>query len=257
MGLGRSIAGWFKSLIALFTGNVDSARESLDRNPEVVRAKYNEIIHEKVKHIQQFKKAIASMIAQQEKKLQQVKSLSEEVGRLENLKTGAAAKAKQLVEDMKKEGKAIEAIQAHEDYKRCLNAFNDFSSTLAEKQSRIEDLEVGVNEYQKIISDHKIQLEEHLRSIDDLKNEAAEAVTDVITAREEKEINDIISGIAIEGHSEELQRLRDMRNEAKAEVRVSRELAGTDNKAQEAEFIAYANQSANNEEFDALIGLTS
>ena len=41
----------------------------------------------------------------------------------------------------------------------------------------------------------------------------------------------------------------------RAEARVSREMAGTDGKAQEAEFLEYARTNTATDEFDSLLGL--
>ena len=53
---------------------------------------------QKINQIQTYKQAVAGLIAQQENKMAKVKTLSEEVGNLERLKSGALAKAKQTVE---------------------------------------------------------------------------------------------------------------------------------------------------------------
>ena len=66
----------------------------------------------------------------------------------------------------------------------------------------------------------------------------------------------MISGISNDRTSEELQELRDIRDQAKATARVSREMAGTDVARSEAEFLDYATKSAADTEFDALIGLS-
>lgn len=255
MGVMRSIGRWFKALGYLMTGRLDSAREALDTNPHAIKARFDEIIREKVNRIQEYKKAVASLVAQQEKKMAQVKSLTEEVNRLENLKTGAAAKAKKIVEQLQAAGQSTEKIQTNEDYKKCLAAFNDFSSTLAEKQSRIEELESSVGDYQSSIANHKVQLQQLLRDVDGLRAEAAETVADVITAKEEKEISDMVSGISEDGTAEELREMRDLRQKIKAEGRISKELSGLDTKAQENEFLEYARSSESSSEFDSLIGL--
>ena len=255
MGIVRSLTNWAKALGYLLTGRLDSAREALDSNPHVVKATFDEIIRDKVSRIQQYKKAVASLVAQQEKKTHQVKQLTGEVEQLENLKTGAAAKARQTVEALRKAGKTQEEIHGDEDYQRCLTAFNDFSSTLAEKQAHISDLESSIEEYGASIGDHKVQLQQLLRELDKLKAEQSETVADIITAKEEKEISDMVSGIADDGMAEELQRMRDLRQQVKANARISKELAGTDTKTQEADFLEYARRSSNTSEFDALIGL--
>lgn len=256
MGVMRSVGRWFKALGYLLTGRLDSAREALDTNPHAIKARFDQIIRDKVGRIQEYKKAVASLVAQQEKKIAQVKTLTDEVSRLENLKTGAAAKAKQIVEKLKAAGSTTEQIQADEDYKKCLAAFNDFSSTLAEKQSRIDELESSIAEYQASIGNHKIQLQQLLRDVDGLRAEAAETVADVITAKEEKEISDMLTGISEDGTAEELQHMRDLRQKIKAEGRISKELSGVDTKMQENEFLEYARSSESSTEFDRLIGLS-
>jgi len=250
-----AIGRWIKAVGYLLTGQIDSARRVLDTNPHVVRAKYDAIINEKISRIQTYKQAVAGLIAQQENKLAAVRNLTEETGNLERLKAGALAKAKQTVEKLKAAGKSEEEVKSNEDYKRCLAAYNDFSSTLAEKQSRITENENDIETYRKNIGDHKVQLQQLLRDVEKIRSESADAVADVITAKQEKDIADMLSGIAQDGTAKELQDLRKMRQELKAEARISKELAGTDTKAQEAEFLEYARTSASNTEIDSLVGL--
>ncbi|MCS1408670.1 MAG: hypothetical protein M2R45_01846 [Verrucomicrobia subdivision 3 bacterium] len=252
----RAIGRWIKAVGYLLTGQVDSARRVLDTNPHVIRAKYDEIAKEKISRIHQFKQAVSSLIAQEEAKTAKIKQLSNDVANLERLKSGALAKAKQTVAKLQAEGKSKEAIHADEGYKKCLAAFNDFSSTLNEKQERIDELEGDVSEYKKTISEHNVQLQQLLREVEKIRSEAADAVAEVISAKQEKEIADTIAGIAEDGTAEELQSLRQMRQEVRAEARIAKEMAGTDTKAQEAEFLEYARTSDSTSEFDDLIGLT-
>ena len=150
-----ALGRWIKAIGYLLTGQIDAARRTLDTNPYVMRAKYDEILREKTSRIQQYKQAVAGLIAQQENKIQKVTTLTEEVRRLENLKSGALAKAKQKVEALQKAGKTTEEIQRDEDYLRCQAAFKDFSSTLAEKQARIEELEADIGEFAQIFCGYR------------------------------------------------------------------------------------------------------
>ena len=250
-----AIVRWFKAIGYLLTGQIDSARRVIDQNPHVVRAKFDQIVRDKVNQIHTYKQAVAGLIAQQENKMAKVKTLSDEVGNLERLKAGALAKAKQTVEALTKAGKTKEEIHQHEDYMKCLAAYNDFSATLAEKQAHITENENDIETYRKNIADHKVQLQQLLRDVEKIKSESADAVADVITAKQEKDIADMLSGIAQDGTAKELQDLRQLRQELKAEARISKEMAGTDTKAQEAEFLEYARTSQSNTEFDSLIGL--
>ena len=250
-----AIGRWFKAVWYKLTGAMDQARRGLDTDPHVMRAKFDEIIKGKVNQIHTYKQAVATLIAQQEKKMAKVKALTQDVRKLENLKAGALAMAKQAVAKLQGEGKTNEVVHADPNYKKCLTAYNDFAATLTEKQDHIKDLEGDIGEYDDSIANHKINLQQLQRDIEKLKSEAADAVADVITSKEETELADMINGISKDGMAKELQNLRDLRHEVRAEARISREMAGTDTKVQEAEFLEYARSNTATDEFDALLGM--
>ena len=250
-----AIGRWFKAVWYKITGQIDQARRGLDTDPHVMRAKFDDIIKGKVNQIHTYKQAVATLIAQQEKKMAKVKSLTEEVQKLENLKAGALAMAKQTVAKLQGEGKTKEELHADGDYKKCLTAYNDFAATLTEKQDHIKDLENDIGEYDGSIANHKINLQQLQRDIEKLKSEAADAVADVITAKEERDLSDMLNGISKDGMAKELQDMRDLRHEMRAEARVSREMAGTDSKQQEAQFLEYARSNTASDEFDSLLGM--
>ena len=246
---------YVKSFLYLITGQIDKSRRALDSNPNVMKAKFDDIIKSKVDQIHTYKQAVATLIAQQEKKMAKVKALTQDVRKLENLKAGALAMAKQTVAKLQGEGKTKEEVHADPEYKKCLTAYNDFAATLTEKQDHIKDLEGDIGEYDGSIANHKINLQQLQRDIEKLKSEAADAVADVITSKEETELADMINGISKDGMGKELQNLRDLRHEMRAEARISREMAGTDTKVQEAEFLEYARSNTATDEFDALLGM--
>ena len=90
-------------------------------------------------------------------------------------------------------------------------------------------------------------------TLDKINSEQSEAVADLTTAREQEEIADMLSGISMDGTSAELTRLRKIREKAKARSKVAQELAGTDLKSEEEEFLTAARSSAISDEFDTLI----
>ncbi len=251
----KAIGRYVRALGYLVTGRIDAARQSLSASPHVVNATYDQIISDKKKSIQQYKDAIARLIVQHEAKMSKIKSETEAINNFEQLKEGAAAKARMTVEQMKSTGASLEQIKASEDYQKCMLAFQDFKSKVDEKTPRIAELEDEVGEMDSTIAGHKIQLTEMLREVENLRSERAEAVAEIITAKEQAELNDMLAGISKDRTSRELADMRQLREEMKAKARVSKELAGTDTKAQEAEFIRYAQQSKTTDEFDALIGL--
>ncbi|MBX2851480.1 MAG: hypothetical protein KTR15_07030 [Phycisphaeraceae bacterium] len=251
----KAIGRYFRALGYLVTGRVDAARRAISTSPHVVNATFDQIIESKRKSVQQYKDAIARLIVQHEGKMSKIKSLSEDVNRLEQLKEGAAAKARTVITEMKTTGATVEQIKAGEDYQTCMNAFNDFSGKINEKTERIAEYEGEVTEMDSTISGHKIQLQQMLREIENLKEEQATTVAEIITAKEEAELNDMLSGISSDRTSKELADMRQLREEMKAKATVSKELAGTDTKVQEAEFIEYATKHKASSEFDQLIGL--
>ncbi len=94
-----------------------------------------------------------------------------------------------------------------------------------------------------------------MRDLDKLKEEKHDAVADILSSAEEKQIADMMTGLSNDRTSEELRELRDLRAKSSANARVSRELAGMDTKRAEAEFMEYAQSTEADDEFDALIGL--
>ena len=246
---------YVRALGYLVTGRIDAARKVLDTNPHVVRATYDSIVREKKERVNQYKEAVATLIAQKEKKVQKVQNLTDEVQKLERLKTGALAKAKQRVAELQAAGKSMDEIQQDGDYLKCQAAFQDFRTTLSEKQDRIAELENEIEAGTARVGEHKVQLQHLLREIDKIKEEAADTVADMITAKEERDVADLLTGLSEDRASAELSRMRDLRQEVKAEAQISKELAGTDTRAQEAEFLDYARSHEARDEFAALVGL--
>ncbi len=237
------------------TGRIDAARRVLDSNPHVVKATYDQIVREKKERVNQYKEAVATLVAQREKKMQQVERLTADIERLERLKTGALAKAKQRVQVLQGQGKAMADIQVDEEYVKCQGAYKDFVSTLNEKQERITELEQDIAASDQRVGEHKVQLQSLMRDIEKIREEAADTVADMITAKEEREVADMLTGLSTDKTNAELARMRDLRNQVKAEAKVSKELAGTDTRAQEAEFLEFARSSEVSDEFASLVGL--
>ena len=248
----KAIGRYFRAFGYLITGRIDESRRALSTNPAVVQATYDKVIEEKTKRIHQYKEAVGAMIAQEEKKKAALKRLTEEVEKARKLRDGAAAMARKVVA---RHNGDTDAVKADPEYQKCQAAFKDFSSTLAEKEAHCKELESDINDFEQNISDHKTQLKSLLREIDKIRGEKHETVAEMLTAKEEKEIADMLSGISKDRTNEELQELRDIRDHAKATARVSREMAGVDTQREEAEFLEYAAASESDSEFDALIGL--
>lgn len=248
----KAIAKYFRAVWYLMTFRVNKASETLRMNPGVISANYDRVIEEKRSRLNQYKDAVSAMIAQEESKKEKLKQLTAEIEQLEKLKSGAAARAKQLVE---KYNGDVNAVKGDPEYARHQAAFKDFSSTLAEKRQRANELDEDLKALVANVSGHKTQIQSLMRELDKLKEEKHDAVADVLSASEEREIADMMTGLSNDRTSEELRELREMRQKAQANARISRELAGMDTKRAEADYLEYAQSNESDDEFDALIGL--
>jgi hypothetical protein len=249
----RAIGKLFKALGYLITGRIDDARKVLMLNPNVIQANYDEIISEKKSRLATYKKAVAGLIATQETKMEKLRNTTEAVQKHEKLKAGAAAKAKGIVAAI---GNNPEAVRTNGDYIKCQAAYRDFSSTLEEKQKMVAELEQDVKHLQTQIDTHGVSITSLLREIDNLGGEKHEAVAEIISSKQEKEIADMLSGASEDKTNKELQDLRDVRRQARAEARVSREVAGVSAKQSEDEFLNFANSTTADTEFEKMVGLS-
>ena len=82
----KAIGKYFRALGYLLTFRINKAREELDLNPGVMMAGYDNVIEEKRKRLNQYMDAIGAMIAQEESKKDKLRSLTEEISKLEKLK---------------------------------------------------------------------------------------------------------------------------------------------------------------------------
>ena len=249
----RAVGKYFRAVWYLVTFRVDKASETLRMNPGVMSATYDRILREKKDRLHQYKDAVSAMVAQEETKKQKLKTLNEEIERLQKLKAGAASKAKKIAAKFSGD---VTAIKADPDYMRCQTAFGDFTSTLEEKMDRAVELEGDLELLIQNVGTHQRQIQSLMRELEKLKEEKYDAVADVLSAKEEEQIADMMTGLSNDRTNEELQELRELRQKASAKARVSRELAGLDTKRSEEEFLEYAAATDANDEFDALIGLT-
>ena len=126
-----------------------------------------------------------------------------------------------------------------------------------EKQQRAKEIEDDLKQLMTNVNGHKSQIQSLMRDLDKIKEEKHDAVADILSATEEKQIADMVNGISNDKTNEELHRLRELRTKASANAKISRELAGMDTRKAESEFLEYAQKTAADDEFDALIGLSA
>jgi len=249
----RAIWRYLKAFGLLITGQIDAASKALNTNVYVIRAGYDEIVREKVNSLDQMKQAIGELISNQEKKIAKLYTLNKDIVNLEKKQAGAAGMAKKLVA---KHGGDAQKVKADPEYAKCQSFYRDFTSTLEEKRERAEELQEELESVSTRIDQHRNNMMLQKREIDKIKEEKADIVADIITAKEEERMNNMMAGISTADHTKQLEQFRDIRRQRKASAKLSRELAGLESKQQEEDFLVYAETHAADTDFDNLIGLS-
>ena len=190
---------------------LNEQEDRLIDNPEVIREAYEDIIRDKQGNIQRYKQAIGQLIALIEQKKSSLKKLNDDINKLEQVKEDAITKSKEAAVELKGAGLVDEEIKNHPKYKGYIYSYNDFHSSIEEKQTRITKLEQEIQRAQNDIEEHKNSITALHRDLEKTKTEQSEAVADFITAREQEDINNMLSGISTEDVSEELRRIREIR----------------------------------------------
>ena len=196
--------------------------DRLMENPEAVREAYEDIIRDKQGHIQRYKQAIGQLIALVEQKKNSLKGVTDDIDKLEQMKADAIAKKKDTANELQKAGISDEEIKQDPGYVRCVTSYNDFQSTLEEKNARVAKLEQDIERAQNDIESHKLQITRLHRDLDRIKTEQSETVADLISAREQKDIDNMLSGISMDDTSAELARIREIREKAMERSKVGK-----------------------------------
>jgi len=248
----------FRSIGYLLTGRTDKLRENLDRDPTVIKAKFERIVGVKGQRINQFMEAMATLVAQQEKKKLERERLLGEIEKNDRLKSGAAGLSKKRLSELKKVNPNITKEEATQDarYRELVAKFNDVASTQSEQKNSLSNVEEDIKVGQKRIEELTLQLKQLKAEIEKIKAEKAETIADVITSTQEHELNTMLAGLAQgDTASEELQEMREMRAQLRGEATVSRIAAGTENASVESELMAMATESVSSKELEDMIGI--
>lgn len=256
MGVFGAFGRWLKAIGYLFTGRVDSARKVLDSNPHVMNAKYDEMIRNLSVKIKQFVDAAAKVSAFSAKKKAALLVNAVEVEKLHKLQSGAMNMGKQVAAAL--QAKGVDPASDVE-YTQHRAAYNDFSSTLLEKMKTKKELEDSIAQSEATNKNNLSTLKDLQRQYEALKKEQGEMVGRMINADVERGLNEMVAGLdAGTGNVlNERNKIREMVMEAEAGAKITGQVAGTDARRAEEEYLSLAVSSAANSEFDAASGVVS
>jgi hypothetical protein len=251
----RAIAKYLRAAFLFLTGKIDAFRKRMYRNPNVMRAGYDQVIEDKEQMFIQFKDNLGDQVRRHEEKIDKLKKLTEEIQELEKHRQGSAYMAKERVAKLKAEGKTDAEIEDDEEYKFCFEHFNRCVTSLEEKQIRIHELEEDIQGYSDRIASTERQLKTLNIELSQLKDEADDAVTDVLTDNQEQRRADVITGVSQEANDKLLKDMREARRKSSADAKVAMKLADMDTKQQQADFLEYAKSGVARQEFKSIVGL--
>lgn len=254
MGLLSALGRWMKAIGYLFTGRIDEARKAIDANPNVMNAKYDEMIRTMQGNISKYVDAASKVSAHVAKKQNELSRTNKEIEETERFRTGAVTIAKQVAAKLQAAGKDP---ATDPDYAQHRAAFNDFSSTLTEKLKLRKELEDAIASGEETNRNHLFTLKNLKRELETLKKEQGEMVASMISATQERELNNMLSGLENNSGNimNERTRMKDAVAEAKAAAKITGQVAGTDAKRAQQEYLDVAMRTAANNEFDSLVGL--
>ena len=171
----NGITRYFKGIWYALIGQAQRQSNRHTHNLKAVRAAYEVLIRVKRENIQRYKNVIGQTIALIEQKKNALRGVTNEIDKLEQMKTGAIDKAKNTAAELQKTGLSAEEIEQHPDYVRHITSYNDYHSTLEEKNARIDELKQDIGRAQEDIETHKLQITGLHRDLNKLKTQQSDA----------------------------------------------------------------------------------
>lgn len=246
---------WIRALFHWVGGIFGGAADKLQANPHVMAATYDAAISKQAARFEIVQNAVADGMALKEKRVMEVKSLTDKADKLTKIQQGAAAMAKKLTEQLKAKGVSLEDIKKNPDFIKHMGAYQDASSSLADVEKQIKEKETDIEQRTTQLSNFKAELQQMQRNNAKLREEKVEAIAETQIAQQNEAVNKVLSGIAQDTTDDDLASARQARDRAKARASIVSELAGNDAKVAESAYLQYASNSEHADAFAKLVGL--
>lgn len=249
----KAIARWMRAIGYMFSGKVDNVTRGINKDPNVMNAKYDDMIRKMGDSIRQYVNAASIVSSHVAKKEASLLSVRAEIKKIEGLRAGAINIATKVAEELKAKG--IDP-NTNIEYTQHRSAYNDFSSTLLEKKKIEQELVDAIAAGNETNKNNLATLKTLQRDFDKLKSEKGEMVSRMISSAEERSMNEMISGLSSHNNDvmAERAKMRDMVMESEAAAKITGQVAGTDARRVEEQYLEASVRMAANSEFDALTG---
>lgn len=246
---------FFKALGYLLTFRLNKASEAIMSKPDVVKLRYEEVIEGKAQDIQRVVNAVSGLVHLQEQKKTELRRISEQLAEDESIIAAVLGEAQDKVKQLQAAGKAEDEVQSDQEYIQLLGEYNDLCSSKDQRKERVEILKTDIQNLEGKLQEQKLNLQHLKRDLDDLKVKAKEDVARLVSAQQEKTLNDMLAGISTSDTARELEELDNVVGEAEAAARVTSELAGTDTRMRRSQLLERHRGRKYTDEFSNLVGL--
>jgi flagellar biosynthesis chaperone FliJ len=241
---------WYK-VLSVF-GVVD---KKLRVDPGVVGQKYDNYIQKLRNDIDNYMNAVSSMMSLHEKKKRDFDDTQKRIEKLTQKKAGAFKLAQKLSAELVGKGKNPDEIKQDPEIIKYMGYYRDFSSSLQSEIERVESLQEELQSSSKNIKSYQLKLLEMKRKIDEIREQKEKAVADVITAKQEMNLNKLVAGLSTDASQREIEDIgkdiADLKNKAK----LTSIVAGTEGMLDEVAMEEAGRSSEAEKEFmDMLLG---
>lgn len=246
---------FLKALWYYVSGQFLFKARSIEQDPHVVDAQFEEVIRAKKDRFRVVKDNVGSLIGLRERRKMDLQRNAANRDELQETKEGAEALLQEVVAKLRGQGVADDQIPSNPEYMKYASAYQDASSSLEQVETEIARIEEDIEKLNVQAEEHKIQLQELQRELQAIERERHETIIDMTLSKQMADLNDALAGTATDGTAALLQSLRERRMKARGDATISRELAGTDAKIEGAKLRTKARQSRASTELAAKLGL--
>lgn len=251
----RSVGTFIVAVFTLGAVRLDKQSKQINEDPDVFDSKYKDVIRDKTRRLNQAIDGVSVFKTQVEKTRMRLEAKQGEQKKLSRQVTGAKKMAQARISLLKKQGLTPEQIKADAEVVKCQDGYRNLSSSLKEVEEHIADLTEQLAQGEHRYKQLGRDIKNLHRDLQKIKQERGEAVAELITAKEMARANQIIAGIAEDGTSETLQDLRDTVANAKAKQIVTEEVSGLNTMREAEEFEEWARDSEADDDFFEGMGL--
>ena len=251
----KAFGRFCRAILYSCAGDFSKWSEKFETNTGYVTAEYEDIQDDQVRSIKDTTDAVAGLMEIVGQKEHRLKTLTQQIGDLQKKQVGAKAKAKKTVDALQKAGKSMEEIQNDPTVLKCSGFFEDFSSSITNKEEEATNLEHEIEKHNGDLGRYKNQLSRMHAELKKIKAEKHETIADLEIAKQEEKVNAAILGISDSKTAERRGRIQELRRKRRAKADINAEMAGIANEDAEEEFLDFATKSEAQSDFFDSIGI--